>query len=135
MKSRSRWIVGATITLILMNMGMGTRAEPSQTDLSSVDDATGIDYDTVGNLFQEAITYESGDFFRNLSVGEQLQVILGVGGSRAKDISAFPENQIARDTLLVDTLYQDYLDQQAGVAIRTRNLKNPYNTSLRALTE
>lgn len=87
-----------------------------------------IIYEDVQDLFQQAITYESGTFFSNRSLAAQLQFLFGV---KSFSRSSFPENELTRDTNLLHTLYEDYLDQQAGDdPIRTRDLENPYSSSL-----
>jgi hypothetical protein len=46
--------------------------------------------------------------------------------------NSFPENEIARDAELINTVYRDALYQQTNndPYIRTPDLPNPYNTSL-----
>jgi len=136
MISQSRVILATTLTLILSSFGSSVLANPNSTETEShqSNDPSVITHNNVQDLFQEAITYESGNFFTNRSVGEQLQLIFGVGGVNTQGLSAFPENEIARDARLLHTIYEDYLQQQVGQQpIRTRDLKNPYTASLRSL--
>ena len=133
-KSRSRFVLATLISLIMGSFSLGLFATPSLADSNSETDGeesgftTPIIYESVQDLFQKAITYESGNFFTNRSQEAQLQLILGVGESER---SGFPENELTRDTNLVHILYKDYLRQQAGgEPIRTRDLENPYDRSL-----
>jgi len=133
MISRSRLVLATTISLIASCLGSSVLAEPNSTatDNNHSNDAAVITYENVQDLFQKAITYESGNFLTNRSIGEQLQLIFGFTDERTQGISAFPENEIMRDTVLLHKVYEDFLKQQAGDdPIRTRDLENPYNTSL-----
>ncbi|MDR9405107.1 MAG: hypothetical protein RI580_16930 [Halothece sp. Uz-M2-17] len=135
MISRSRLVLATTISFILASFGSTVLAQPhSSTDNNnSSHNATPITYEGVDDLFQQAITYESGNFFDNRSIAQQFQLIFGIGGVKSGGLSSFPENEIVRDAQLLDTLYKDYLQQQTGGgAIRTRDLPNPYTTSVGA---
>ena len=79
---------------------------------------------TIQQVFTDAFFRHSGDAFRNDGFIDQLNHILG--------FNRFPEIQISKDGELVDFLYQDVLKQQAekGAPMKTRDLSNPYNTSL-----
>jgi hypothetical protein len=74
--------------------------------------------------FEEAYFTKSGDAFESDDWSRQLNTIFG--------FNRFPELQIATEGELVNTIYHDGLKQQAGSAalIRTRDLNNPFNTSL-----
>lgn len=82
-------------------------------------------YETPADTFNRAFFKNDPSFFRNQSVGRQLGLIFGVGGS-------FPETEIRWDGELVDSLYHDTLEQQGsnGPVIRTPDLPSPYNTTL-----
>ncbi|HHP7232498.1 MAG TPA: serine/threonine protein kinase [Xenococcaceae cyanobacterium] len=75
-------------------------------------------------VFEEAFFDHTGDAFENDSIIGQLNTILG--------FNLFPEKQIALDAELVHLLYSDVLAKQAesGAPLLTRDLENPYNTSL-----
>ncbi|AFZ42697.1 hypothetical protein PCC7418_0468 [Halothece sp. PCC 7418] len=133
MISRSRLIVATAISFILTSFGSSVLANPNSTrsDHNHSDHSAAITYNNLGDFFVKAITYESGNFFTNRSISEQFQLIFGIGGVKGNGLSSFPENELVRDTQLLDTIYKDYLQQQAGGdAIRTRDLANPYTTSL-----
>ena len=127
-------VLATMVSLIMGSFGLSLVATPSfaapdsETESEASGFTTPIIYESVQDLFQKAITYESGNFFTNRSQQAQVQFILGVGESEQ---SGFPENELNRDTNLVHILYQDYLEQQAGgKPIRTRDLENPYDRSL-----
>jgi hypothetical protein len=83
-----------------------------------------IRIETLPEAFERAFFEHSGNFYRNRLVGSQIEFIIG----------PYPENQIARDGLLVNLIYQDALEQQVSSdpVLRTPDLVNPYNdTSLR----
>ena len=92
----------------------------------------GIMYDNPTDLFYKAITYESGDAFNLLDpFANSFNIIFGLPTNKSAAISGFPENQIVRDHYLLHVLYKDYLEQQAGgEPIITRDLENPFGTSL-----
>ncbi|MFP4134701.1 MAG: hypothetical protein ACLFTJ_11175 [Halothece sp.] len=120
-------------TLVGISFGTFTATVAVADDHSSEEKVTPfntpIEYETVPQLFQEAVNYESGNFFRNQSLGGRLKLIFGV--AEPLERSSFPENEIIRDAQLVDIFYQDYMQQQMGDApIRTRDLENPYTTSV-----
>lgn len=93
---------------------------------------TPIQYETIPELFGKAFNYESGNFFQNDSMEAQLELIFGIADPFSA--SSFPENEISRDAELVDIFYQDYMQQLTGnTPIRTRDLENPYTTSVNSL--
>ncbi|MBN3908402.1 MAG: hypothetical protein HWQ35_18225 [Nostoc sp. NMS1] len=85
--------------------------------------------ETTSNVFERAFFSHDRNFYENGSLKRQLDSLLGSGSSFG---GSFPENEIAHDAELVNTLYHDVLTQQAGndPYIRTPDLPNPYDTSL-----
>lgn len=85
--------------------------------------------ETISETFNRAFFKNDPEFFQNRSIKRQLDFLLGPG-SLSRD--SFPENEIMRDGKLIDILYQDVLNQQANSdpLIRTRDLPNPYETSI-----
>lgn len=117
----------------LLGISLGTFTTTAAVADSSGDEIpqfnTPIEYENVPQLFQEAVNYESGNFFRNRSLGARLKLIFGV--AEPIERSSFPENEISRDAQLLDIFYQDYMQQLTGDdPIRTRDLENPYTTSV-----
>ncbi|BAZ48146.1 hypothetical protein NIES4103_07520 [Nostoc sp. NIES-4103] len=87
-------------------------------------------YETTNDAFERAYFRHDRNFYENSSsVKRQLDAFLGAGSGFR---NSFPENEIARDAELVNTLYRDVLTQQVGndPYIRTPDLPNPYDTSL-----
>ena len=72
-----------------------------------------------------------GDFFEDSRPGGQLNTIFGW---RRFPVGSYPENEITRDGLFIHTVVSDYFEQQnqGDPTIRTRDLANPFNTSLRS---
>ncbi|MBW4646699.1 MAG: hypothetical protein KME23_27555 [Goleter apudmare HA4340-LM2] len=79
-------------------------------------------YETANDAFERAFFRHDRNFYENTSYNRQINSLLG----------PFPENEIARDAELVNTLYRDVLTQQVGndPYIRTPDLPNPYGSSL-----
>ncbi|WP_036485693.1 hypothetical protein [Myxosarcina sp. GI1] len=75
--------------------------------------------------FKKAYFDHARDAYYESGILGQLNTILG--------FNRFPETQILLDGKAVDRLYQDALNQQVevGMPIKTLDLPNPYETSLR----
>ncbi|MEH2249900.1 hypothetical protein [Nostoc sp.] len=86
-------------------------------------------YQTTNDVFEQAYFRHDRNFYENGSLKRQLDSFLGSGSSFG---GSFPENEIAHDAELVNTLYHDVLTQQVGndPYLRTPDLPNPYDTSL-----
>jgi hypothetical protein len=86
--------------------------------------------ETTNDVFERAYFRHDRNFYENSSSPKrQLDVFFGSGTGFG---GSFPENEIARDAKLINTLYHDVLTQQVGndPYIRTPDLPNPYDTSL-----
>jgi hypothetical protein len=86
--------------------------------------------ETTSDVFERAYFRHDRNFYENSSsLKRQLDVFFGSGSGFG---GSFPENEIAHDAELVNTLYHDALTQQVGndPYIRTPDLPNPYDTSL-----
>ncbi|MEH2192610.1 MAG: hypothetical protein V7K98_08205 [Nostoc sp.] len=86
--------------------------------------------ETTSDVFERAYFRHDRNFYENSSsLKRQIDVFLGSGSGFG---GSFPENEIAHDAELVNTLYHDVMTQQVGndPYIRTPDLPNPYNTSL-----
>ncbi len=85
--------------------------------------------ETTSDVFERAFFSHDRNFYENGSLKRQLDSLLGSGSGFG---GSFPENEIARDAELVNTLYHDVLTQQVGndPYLRTPDLPNPYDTSL-----
>ncbi|MDZ8259132.1 hypothetical protein [Nostoc sp. ChiQUE01b] len=108
--------------LVLLTAGI---AFPS---IASAQTATPNSENT-NDVFERAYFRHDRNFYENNSLKRQLDSFLGSGSSFG---GSFPENEIARDANLINTLYHDVLTQQVGndPYIRTPDLPNPYDTSL-----
>jgi hypothetical protein len=86
-------------------------------------------YETTNDAFERAFFRHDRNFYENSTPKRQLDSFLGSGSGFR---NSFPENEIARDAELVNTLYRDVLQQQVGndPYLRTPDLPNPYDTSL-----
>ena len=86
-------------------------------------------YETTNDVFERAYFNHDRNFYENGSLKRQLDSFLGIGSSFG---GSFPENEIAHDAELLNTLYRDVLTQQVSndPYIRTPDLPNPYDTSL-----
>ncbi|MBE9043727.1 serine/threonine protein kinase [Pleurocapsales cyanobacterium LEGE 10410] len=75
--------------------------------------------------FEAAYFTKGKNAFKQSTIWGQVNTIVGFTG--------FPEQHIATDAKKVDQLYRLSLERQAslGEPLRTRDLENPYSTSLR----
>ncbi len=84
--------------------------------------------ETLPEAYYRAFFTNSPDFYRDRSLLRQLNTFFGIGSLTR---NSFPENEYVRDAQLINILYQDTLQQQAGnTTIRTPDLQNPYDSSL-----
>lgn len=85
--------------------------------------------ETLSETFNRAFFKNDPEFFRNRSPKRQVDLIFGVGSLRR---NSFLESEILRDAKLIDSVYQDALEQQVSSdpIIRTPDLPNPYETSI-----
>lgn len=81
---------------------------------------------TILEAVDEAFYDHDKDFMDNRSLGRNLAWMFGFG---------FTDNEIVKDAEAFDDLYQDLMRQQntSDPILRTRDLPNPYNTSVREL--
>jgi hypothetical protein len=89
-------------------------AVEAQAEMKPLDDA-----------FKDAYHKRGKDAFRQSNIFGQINTIVGLTG--------FPEQHVSLDGKAVDQLYQQSLIKQtsSGEYLVTRDLENPYNTSLR----
>jgi len=86
-------------------------------------------YETTSNALEGAYFRHDPNFYDNGSLERQVGALIGSGSEFG---TAFPDNKIAKDAELVNTLYHDVLAQQTtnDPYLRTPDLPNPYNSSL-----
>ncbi len=83
--------------------------------------------DSLPNVFNRAFANQTGRFYDISSLSGQANSIFGWRYGP----NSFFDNQIADDALTIGTVYRDAMRQQtAGPVIRTRDLPNPFDTSL-----
>jgi len=81
--------------------------------------------ESLPEAFDNAYFKKGKDAFRQSSIVSQFDSIVGFTG--------FPEGHISADGKAIDDVYQEGLIQQSatGMRIVTRDLENPYDTSLK----
>lgn len=79
---------------------------------------------SVAEAFEDAYFENAGNSYQNSSFIGQLNTIFGFKG--------FPDRQISADGKAIDTVYNNVMENQSqvGSPLRTRDLNNPYDTSL-----
>jgi hypothetical protein len=82
-----------------------------------------VDKTSVDGAFEKAWLDRSGDIFHHQNMFTQLIRLVGI---------SYPEKEIAYNGKVLDIIYKDALDRQVSSTpqIKTRDLKNPYDTSL-----
>jgi hypothetical protein len=93
-----------------------------------------IRLETVPEAIERAFFRDSGTFYHNRTIPRQGAYILGPG---LPGRAAFPDIEIERDAERVNIVYNDALYQQVASdpVIRTLDLPNPFNTTLRGQPE
>ena len=82
---------------------------------------------SLNNVFLRAFNNSTGRYFDSTSISGQFNAIFGW-----RDFpGSFFDNQITSDAELVSAIYTDALQQQsAGKLVRSRDLTNPFDTSI-----
>jgi hypothetical protein len=80
--------------------------------------------ETLSDTFERTYFNNDPNFYQNRSFKQQLNWMFGING--------FSDNEINRDAAQIHELWQTSLKQQTASdpVIRTRDLPNPYNTSI-----
>jgi hypothetical protein len=87
----------------------------------------GSSSDSLDSVFRRAFYNDTGRFYEITNISGQLNQIFGWRSFPG----SFFDNQIASDALTVETIYYDGIGQQnVGQLIRTRDIANPFDTSL-----
>ena len=87
----------------------------------------------VEDVFQRATFHNSGSFYAITGVSGQFNNIFGWRFLRAQPLfkGSYIDNLFTLDARLVNAIYRDYLQQQTdGPVVRTRDLANPFNSSM-----
>lgn len=83
----------------------------------------------LGELMNKAFWENTGDFFESATIDGQLNLLFGW---REFPEGSYLENSIARDSILMNAIMTDYFKQltEREPTIRTRDIENPFNTSV-----
>lgn len=89
--------------------------------------------ETIPEAFNRAFFQDSGDFYQNRSIQRQISYIIGPGLPGG---AGFPELELERDAKRINRLYNELLELQVSSdpVLRTPDLPNPYDTSLRLIS-
>lgn len=85
-----------------------------------------VEFETIPEAFERGITFSSQDAYSTTAtIGRQFDFLFGFAG--------FPDAELSRDGSIVDSMYEETLYRQysLGPLMRTPDLPNPYNSSLR----
>lgn len=101
---------------------------PETTPKTETSVATEQSQDSLADVFNRAFYNKTGQFFDQVGLSGQLNVIFGLRSFPG----SYPDNLIADDGETLSVLMKDVLEQQANSTppIRTRDLANPFDTSL-----
>jgi hypothetical protein len=90
---------------------------------------TATSRDSLNEVFERAFFHNMNSYYESTGILDQINTQLGIYPFKVP--AAFPENQIARDGELLHEIYKDALQQQSSLPrVRTRDLPNPFDTSL-----
>jgi len=122
-----------TLTCLIANKS--TLAQPNDPSLLqpttlSIDSVRPGSPLNLSELMNQAYWQNSGTFFEQSTSLGHLEFIFGWAGFPE---GSYSENSIARDSLLMNIIVRDYFKQlqQREPNIRTRDLPNPFNTSVK----
>jgi hypothetical protein len=92
-----------------------------------------IRLETIPEAFERAFFEESGTFYHNRTIPRQISYIIGPGLPWG---AGFPDLELERDAQRINRLYRELLELQVSSdpVIRTPDLVNPFDTSLRLLS-
>lgn len=129
----SRFLTIATITTLTCVIAHPSSAQMNNSEPSGEVEAINPPM-TVDRLVNQTFWANSGDFFEQASIPGQMNTMFGW---RRFPQGSFPENNITEDGLLLSAILHDYFRQlqQREPNIRTRDLANPFDTSLRNISE
>ncbi len=89
---------------------------------------TAVGFNNIPGLFNRAVNNNTGRFYDYTNILGQFNSLFGW---RTFPQGSYFDNMITRDAKLTETLYYDVMQQQqSGPLIRTRDLPNPFDTSL-----
>ncbi|MGF1481239.1 MAG: hypothetical protein ACFB4I_17445 [Cyanophyceae cyanobacterium] len=122
----SKRILLVSALTILAGVPLPARANEPRAEVPATtsDHSQPIDSANVSTLFNHVFFTNTGNFYDAITIGSQLNTLLG--------FESFPETQIAEDAELLNALLRTALTQQgrSGPLLRTADLDNPFDTSL-----
>ena len=123
----SRFLTIATLTTLTCVITHPANADNHDADM--VTPTSTLEYN-VEETFTRAF-FRDGDFFEATRPGRFFND--NMFGLRRWFLGSYPENEIARDGLLMYAVMNDYFQQlkEDNPTIRTRDLDNPFDLSLR----
>ncbi|WP_310427335.1 hypothetical protein [Chamaesiphon sp. VAR_48_metabat_135_sub] len=77
--------------------------------------------DAIGDTITKALFNKSGDIYRNTGIDRQAVLFFGL---------SYPDHEALADTQSVDKIYKDAIRQRGSEPVITRDLPNPFNSSL-----
>jgi hypothetical protein len=121
----SRFLTIATLTTLTCVITHPAQAEQNADMTFSYTDEYNVE-----EMVNEAFWRNGGNFYDDTKPGAFFDTMFGWGSFPQ---GTYPENEIARDGLLIYTIMNDYFKQlqEDHPTLRTRDLENPYETSLR----
>jgi hypothetical protein len=125
----SRFLTIATLTTLTCIITHPSEAKPVQDNSSKVDIVEVSSPLSVNELVNQAFSENSGTFYEQATIDGALNTILGW---RTFPEGSYPENNVARDGLLLSTIMSDYFKQlqKEDPIFRTKDLNNPFDSSL-----
>ena len=119
-----------TIALMSAVSVLGVSNVSAQTETPIPTPQQNIPTESIPEVFERGFYHGLGTAIDQATIGGQLNNYFGW---RNFPEGSYPENQIARELDILTTLYKDVMKQQTqnDPLMRTRDLANPFNTSVR----
>ncbi|MGB0560621.1 MAG: hypothetical protein ACPGVO_02310 [Spirulinaceae cyanobacterium] len=117
-------VIGGIVALSIGLVG-GTGSGAIAQEIQILDDDP-VEFQTIPDAFVRGITFSSQDAYSTTAtIGRQLDFLFGIAG--------FPDAELSRDGSIVNSIYDEtmYRQYSLGPIMRTPDLANPYNSSLR----
>jgi hypothetical protein len=77
--------------------------------------------ETVADAVTRALFNKSGDIYRNTGIDRQAVLLFGL---------SYPDSEAITDSQSVHAIYKDAIRQRGSEPVNTRDLPNPFNSSL-----
>jgi hypothetical protein len=129
--TRNEFAAGMNACMQALERRLSQTEQPTTTTQERMETRTTANatQEPLAEEFERAFFHNMDSFYENTDPFSQLNTQFGIYPFTIP--AAFPENQIARDAELLNGMYKDALQQQSSLPnVRTRDLPNPFNTSL-----